>query len=76
MTSKKEFNVLSPDEIPISMDNFSSEKKAKEYYSQWVKRYEGQGYYSSNNGRIELDELKDNCLLITIINNKVTQQPL
>jgi hypothetical protein len=36
----------------------------------WIKRYEVQGYYSSNNGRIPLNELENYCQFKTISNEK------
>jgi len=55
---KQKFDVLSPDGFSIHYsDTYSSEKKAMEVFNEWKKRYESQGYYSSNNGRIPLNEL-------------------
>jgi len=34
---------------------------AKAAFTEWAKRYKSQGYYSSNKGRIPLDELEENC---------------
>jgi hypothetical protein len=53
--------VLSPDGFTIEFDKpyYTSKKKAFEAIDKWKKRYELQGYYSSNNGRITLDELEN-----------------
>ncbi len=54
--------VLSPDGFTIEFDKpyYPSKKKAFEAFDKWKKRYELQGYYSSNEyGRIPLDELEE-----------------
>jgi len=53
--------VLSPDGFTIEFGKpyYPSKKKAFEAFDKWKKRYELQGYYSSNNGRIPLDELEE-----------------
>jgi hypothetical protein len=53
--------VLSPDGFTIEFDKpyYTSKEKAFEAFDKWKKRYEVQGYYSSNNGKISLDELED-----------------
>jgi hypothetical protein len=56
------YEVLSPDGFTIEFDKpyYTSKKKAFEAFDKWKKRYEVQGYYSSNNyGRISLDDLED-----------------
>ena len=56
------FQVLSPDGITIEFDKpyYPSQKKAFEAFDKWKKRYELQGYYSSNEyGRIPLEDLED-----------------
>jgi hypothetical protein len=55
------FEVLSPDGFTIEFDKpyYTSKEKAFEAFDKWKKRYEVQGYYSSNNGKISLDELED-----------------
>ena len=62
--SKKIYNYLSPDGITISPDYFDTPEEAHAYYETWKKRYEKQGYYSSNQGRIPLDEIDEYCYLI------------
>jgi hypothetical protein len=58
--------VLSPDGFDIYHDPFEYEtiKEATEHLDKWVKRYEIQGYYSSNNGRIPLEQLKQYCKFV------------
>ena len=53
--------VLSPDGFTIEFDKpyYPSKKKAFEAFDNWKKRYELQGYYSSNNGRIPLEDLEN-----------------
>ena len=66
MSTRKKYQVLSPDGFTIEFDKFSypSRKKAIEAFEKWKKRYEQQGYYSSTNyGRIELQDLQDYCTL-------------
>jgi hypothetical protein len=55
------YEVLSPDGFTIEFDKpyYTSKEKAFEAFDKWKKRYEVQGYYSSNNGKISLDELED-----------------
>jgi hypothetical protein len=54
------YEVLSPDGFTIEFDKpyYTSKEKAFEAFDKWKKRYEVQGYYSSNNGRIPLEELE------------------
>ena len=61
------YQVLSPDGFTIEFDKpyYPSKKKAFEAFDKWKKRYEVQGYYSSNNGRISLDELENYCTFKT-----------
>ena len=62
----KKHNILSPDGITISQENFDTEELAIEFYEQWKERYVAQGYYSAVGRRIPIDELKGNCELIEI----------
>lgn len=64
---KQKFDVLSPDGFSIHYsDTYPSEKKAIEAFDKWKKRYESQGYYSSNNGRIFLNELHNYIKIIKL----------
>lgn len=56
------YQVLSPDGFTIEFDkpHYPSKKKAFDAFDKWKKRYEVQGYYSSNEyGRIPLEDLED-----------------
>lgn len=55
------YEVLSPDGFTIEFDRpyYTSKEKAFEAFEKWKVRYEKQGYYSSNNGRILLEDLED-----------------
>ena len=55
------YQVLSPDGFTIEFDKpyYISKKKAFEAFDKWKERYKLQGYYSSNNGRIPLEDLED-----------------
>jgi hypothetical protein len=65
MTQK--YDVISPDGISIHFsDTYTSEKQAKKAFEKWKKRYEIQGYYSSNNGRIPLTELHNYIKIIKL----------
>ena len=59
------YQVLSPDGITIEFDRpyYTSREKALEAFNDWKERYRKQGYYSSNNGRIPLDELENYCTI-------------
>jgi hypothetical protein len=56
---------LSPDGFTIEFEHpyYTSLKKALDAFDKWMKRYEVQGYYSSNKGRIPLNELIDYCTI-------------
>lgn len=57
------YEVLSPDGIRIEFDKpyYRSMDEAFEAFKNWKKRFEFQGYYSSNNGRINLNYLECHC---------------
>ena len=59
----KKYIVISPDGFPIDFIEHKSQKSAITALKNWIKRYENQGYYSSNNGRISLNELQENCII-------------
>lgn len=63
--AKTKYNILSPDGFTIERDkSYKSLEEAEAAFEAWKKRYEHQGYYSSNNGRIPLDELRIHCTFI------------
>ena len=55
------YEVLSPDGFTIEFDRpyYTSKKNAIEAFDKWKERFRRQGYYSSNNGRIPLEDLED-----------------
>lgn len=64
---KQRYDVLSPDGFSIRREgDFPSEKAREKYFLKWMKRFEHQGYYSSVNGRIPLDELREHCQFIIV----------
>jgi len=72
--TRKKYMVLSPDGTTIEFDNYTypSMKKAMEAFIKWRGRYDAQGFYSSNNGRIPLDELESYCQFktLTVVSGK------
>ena len=63
--AKQKYNILSPDGFSIHHSKtYTSPEAAWAAFDEWKKRYETQGYYSSNHGRIPLNELRDHCKLI------------
>jgi hypothetical protein len=62
-----QFDVFSPDGHAISREEtYPSVEVAEQKIKEWVKRYEFQGYYSSNKGRIPLDKLASRCKIVKI----------
>ena len=63
MAKNYKYIVLSPDgfTIEFSCSYYTSKKKAIDAFNKWKERYVLQGYYSSNSGRISLDELENHC---------------
>ena len=59
------YQVLSPDGFTIEFDkpHYPSRERAMTAFNEWKERYRRQGYYSSNNGRIPLDELENYCTI-------------
>lgn len=60
---KNKYEVLSPDGIRIDglTESYPSFERALNAFEVWKLRYEVQGYYSANYGRISLNELKNHC---------------
>jgi hypothetical protein len=63
MKPSTRMEVLSPDGFTIEMGvaSYANPKKALVAFQKWRERFREQGYYSSNNGRIPLNELMDRC---------------
>jgi hypothetical protein len=67
MKTKKRFDVISPDGFSIDrVATYKSRNEAIEAFEVWKKRFEMQGYYSSNLGRIPLEDLADFCSLVEV----------
>ena len=65
--AKKQFDVISPDGFSIHhSDTYKTKEEAKKALTEWVKRYEHQGFYSSNRGRIPLEELELHCEIVEV----------
>jgi len=63
----EKWNILSPDRIPVRIENFKTKKEMLSFFTEWKKRFKNQGYYSSNSyGRINLKELNDFCEIIKL----------
>ena len=67
-SKKKRFDILSPDgfSIRIGVEPFKTREEGVKYFEKWKKRYEKQGYYSSNTGRIDLEDLSDYCEFVEV----------
>ena len=67
MPKVQKFRILSPDDIDIRMDKFEyTKKQVPQELEDFAKRYERQGYYSSNRGRIPLEEIAEHCSVVLI----------
>ena len=65
--NKEKWDVISPDGFSIHFsDTYPTKEGAMFAFNDWKKQFERQGYYSSNNGRIPLDELEQHCRIIKI----------
>lgn len=64
----KKYQALSPDGFTIEFDKhfYETKKEMIKSFETWKKRYETQGYYSSNNGQIPLNQLEKHCTFNTI----------
>jgi len=62
VTEKAKIQVLSPDGFTIDFNyfNYTSLLNAAKAADKFCKRFELQGYYSSNYGRIDLSDLMEN----------------
>lgn len=67
MAKTKKYDILSPDGFSIDRDKtYKNEQEVRTAFENWKKRFEIQGYYSSNNGRIKLEDLADCCDIIEL----------
>ncbi len=63
--SNIKYDVLSPDGFSISrVETFDTKEDAEIALDNWIKRYEQQGYYSSRDGRIPYNQIKECCEII------------
>ena len=61
------YDVISPDGFSTTPEGeYATRDEAKAHLRDWMKRYEQQGYYSSVNGRIPLEDLEDACEIVEI----------
>jgi hypothetical protein len=66
------YDLLSPDGFSISaVEVYASKEAVEKAYTKWAKRFESQGYYSSNNGRIPLIELRGKCTRIKLYRSQI-----
>lgn len=69
----KGYRLLSPDGIDIERDTiYKTLDEVETAFNKWKKRYEKQGYYSSNLDRIDLEDLADTMTLIDLKTNDWT----
>jgi AAA+ superfamily predicted ATPase len=63
--SKEKFVILSPDGFPIEREKayYRSIDELHTAFVIWKQRFEVQGYYSSNRGRIPLENLLEECIV-------------
>lgn len=61
-----EWQVIGPDDLEITPDNFSSVEEAYEGMYAFIERFRQQGYYSSVNGRIPVDILQRYCRIVML----------
>lgn len=58
------YNILSPDGIEIRHEDFKTKDEAIKFFFEWQKRFAHQGYYSSVNGKIPLEDLELECEIV------------
>ena len=67
MENETRYDVISPDGFSIHhSDTYKTKEDAMIAFFEWKKRFDIQGYYSSNNGRIPLNELEQHCKIVKI----------
>lgn len=62
---REKFVILSPDGFPIERDKayYRTLNELHTAFVIWKERFQTQGYYSSNRGRIPLEELLEECVI-------------
>jgi hypothetical protein len=68
MVEANEWDVISPDGLPIESDvTYTTVEEALAVFNEWLKRYESQGYYSSPYyGRIPYADIQLYCALVPV----------
>lgn len=62
------YDVISPDGFSIHFSKtYATREDAINSFNDWKKQFEMQGYYSSNSGKIPLDELGHYCKIVEVI---------
>jgi hypothetical protein len=61
-----QYEVIGPDDYPISPELFDTEEEANAAIKAFAERFSQQGYYSGVNGRIPLDCIADCCLVMQV----------
>lgn len=65
MKRKTRYVILSPDGFTIHpWETYANIREAKKAFEEWKNQYRRQGHYSSNEGRISLDDLAYYCTLM------------
>lgn len=65
MKTREKFVILSPDGFPIERDKayYRTINELHTAFVIWKERFVLQGYYSSNRGRIPLENLLEECVV-------------
>jgi len=67
---EKRYDIISPDGITIHPEKTFTRNEVLPAFSEWKKRFEIQGFYSSSKfGRIPLEDLDDYCEVIEVTIN-------
>ena len=57
---------LSPDGLPCSEREFSTQTDAMDFIGEWSKRYAQQGYYADSYGnRISVRQIPEHCSVVS-----------
>ena len=66
---QNQFEVLSPDGFPISAtETYATPEAAQTALTNWIKRYEAQGYYRDNNwNQIPINEIESYCKIVPLV---------
>ena len=65
--AKLRYDVLSPDGFSIHpTDTYESKEEAQQKLVEWGERFNAQGYYSANDGRIPVYMLQEHCQIVAV----------